>query len=255
VSATSFGPFGAIPDENDDRDRRYDPPNAALPVNVDLRAYCGPCYDQLPLQSCTAHATASALTWLANRAGTPIVPPSRLFLYFNARRLAGTQGADTGASMRNAIKSVVRAGSCAETDWPYDPAQVLIQPPKRCYDAATVHAIAYQRIDRRLDALRACLAEGFPFAFAMDAYAQPFTEANTNGGKLRLPQSGDTLCGGHAVLAVGYNEDAHTITALNSLGPTFGANGYFTMPYAYFTEPKLTYDHWTIRRIERSTRG
>lgn len=242
--------LGALRDTIDERDLIYRPPGAALPQKVDLRAHCGPSYNQLPLQSCSAHAIGSAITWLANHAGKPIAPPSRLFIYFNSRRIEGTQATDGGATMRNAIKSIARYGTCPETDWPYDTTAFATPPPQPCYDNAHVHAVGYQRIDRDLVALRSCLAEGFPFAFAMEAYAQPFTAASTNGGHLALPQPGDTLCGGHAVLAVGYDDVAKTVIVLNSLGPTFGTNGYFMMPYAYFTQADLTYDLWTIRRID-----
>ena len=250
-----IGPFGAVRDKSDERDLVYTPSATSLPKSVDIRAHCGPCYDQMPLQSCSAHAVGSAITWLANHAGAPIPAPSRLFLYYNARRIEGTQATDSGATMRNAIKSIARDGTCPETDWPYDTTQFATQPPQRCYDDATVHAVSYRRLDRTLDAMRSCLAEGYPFVFAMEAYAQPFTAASSNGGHLAMPAAGDTLCGGHAVLAVGYDDYQETVAVLNSLGPTFGADGYFTMPYAYFTEPNLTYDLWTVRKIEASPRA
>jgi C1A family cysteine protease len=245
--------LGNRPDKLDERDYAYRAPNITLPAACDLRRNCPPAYDQLPpMKSCSANATAAALCYLGNTEGTPIPAPSRLFIYYNARVPEGTASSDAGATIRDAVKSVVKSGGCAETLWPYEPANVTVQPPQTCYAAATVHAVAYYRIERNLDQLRACIAEGFPFIFGMQAYMQPFEAAEKNVD-LPLPAAGDTLCGGHAVLAAGYDDAAKTLLVLNSLGPRFGDNGYLRMPYAYLSDDKLTYDFWTIRRISVSS--
>jgi C1A family cysteine protease len=235
-------------DSEDARDVRYEPGDLALPATLDLTHNCGPVYEQGAIASCTAHAVSSAMTWLGNRDGAPIALPSRLFIYYNARRFLDEQATDAGATMRNAIKSISKIGTCPETEWPYDVAQYATAPPQRCYAAATTRALSYRRIERNLIHLKTCLAEGFPFVFAMVAYQQPFEAAASNGGQLPMPSSDPGPSGGHAVMAVGY--DATAIKALNSLGTAFGDNGFFYIPFAYFTQtsPELTYDFWTIRR-------
>src|SRR5512146_139307 len=140
-------------DDPDERDVPFAPPErqAALPASVDLRPHCGPVYNQLKLKSCSAHALASVLTYVGNKSGTPIELPSRLFIYYNERKLVGTQDSDSGSTLRNGIKAVAKQGACAETLWPYDPAMVVTPPPQKCYDAANVHAIGYARIEQQLD--------------------------------------------------------------------------------------------------------
>jgi C1A family cysteine protease len=242
--------FRTARDRADSRDFRFDPAGIALPPEVDLTRYCGPVYEQGTIASCTAHAVSSAATWLENRAAAPVVLPSRLFIYYNARRFLDEQGTDAGATMRDAIKSIAKVGACVESEWPYDPAQVTVAPPQPCYEHATTRAVRYYRISRDVTHLKSCLAQGFPFIFAMLAYQQPFVAAASNGGQLPLPGANPGPSGGHAVMAVGY--DAKTIKAMNSLGTTFGDNGFFYLPFAYFTQvdPELTYDFWTIRKIE-----
>ena len=65
----------------------------------------------------------------------------------------------------------------------------------------------------------------------------------------QLPQAGEKQLGGHAVLAVGYDEDQQRFIIRNSWGPHWGLKGYFTMPYAYLLQPGLSQDFWTIRLV------
>jgi C1A family cysteine protease len=81
--------------------------------------------------------------------------------------------------------------------------------------------------------------------FGIQAYAQPFTEA-AKSRQLRLPRKSDTLCGGHALLAVGYDTAKKAFLARNSLGAAFARNGFFWIPDAYFTNAELTYDFWVV---------
>jgi C1A family cysteine protease len=64
-----------------------------------------------------------------------------------------------------------------------------------------------------------------------------------------MPHLGERAVGGHAVVAVGYNEARQWFTVRNSWGTGWGINGYFTMPYAYLLQPGLSQDFWTIRLV------
>ena len=233
-------------DRPDERDFRFTPKADPRP-SADLRTYCAEVYYQLPLHSCSANAVCSALAFLGEKAGRPIVPPSRLFLYYNSRLLEGDTAADGGATIRNAIKAAAKPGLCPEPVWPYDAAQFASTPPASAYSGITTRAASYFRIDRSLHALKSCIAEGFPFVLGIDMYQSSLTAQQT--GQVDMPSANDALLGGHAVLAVGYDDGAQRFTVLNSLGATWGAQGYFTLPYAYFTDDKLSYDFWTIREL------
>jgi len=69
-------------------------------------------------------------------------------------------------------------------------------------------------------------------------------------GQLNLPKPKEKSLGGHAVMAVGYNETTQRFTIRNSWGARWGLKGYFTMPYAYLTDRNLADDFWTIRVVE-----
>ena len=71
-----------------------------------------------------------------------------------------------------------------------------------------------------------------------------------NAGEAPMPQAGEQQLGGHAVLAVGYDESQQRFIVRNSWGPNWGMAGYFTLPYPYLVQGTLSSDFWTIRSVE-----
>src|SRR5271157_81551 len=132
--------YGWIKDRPDFRDHLYRRPAgllaAPLPESVDLRAQCPPVYDQGQLGSCTANAIAGALEFDRIKEGLPDFTPSRLFIYYNERVMEGTVGTDSGAQIRDGIKSVGSVGAPPETDWPYNIAEFAVKPPPKAFTDA-----------------------------------------------------------------------------------------------------------------------
>ncbi len=244
MAALQFHP-GGHRDEPDSRDLRFAPSLARLPQRVDLSRFCGKVYQQYHTQSCSANALASALTVYANQHDLRLASPSRLFMYYNARALTGTQRTDSGTTIRTALKAAMREGVCPERQWPFLKNKIAVRPLRACYHDAVVPHVRYSRIAQDLDHLRAALAQGHAFIFGIQAYGEPFTQAATSG-KLRLPRKSDTPFGGHALIATGYDIAKKTFTARNSLGRAYADDGFFAIPDGYFTDPRLTYDFWLI---------
>jgi C1A family cysteine protease len=70
-----------------------------------------------------------------------------------------------------------------------------------------------------------------------------------------MPQPGEQVVGGHAVLAVGYDDKNQWFIVRNSWGVDWGMNGYFTLPYQYLLEPNLSDDFWTVRLVQTPSSG
>jgi len=64
-----------------------------------------------------------------------------------------------------------------------------------------------------------------------------------------MPSSGEQAVGGHAVLAVGYDDSQNWFIVRNSWGTSWGMKGYFTLPYSYLLNANLADDFWTIRVV------
>ncbi len=263
-----IGRFGWIPDLPDHRDLIFSAPHPtlqSLPPSVDLRAQFPPVYDQGPIGSCTANAIAGAIQFDRLKDGQyPDFVPSRLFIYYNERQIEGSIPNDSGAYLRDGLKSIASSGVCMEADWPYDDtpaeydggpfppgARAATEPSQACYnEALTYRAIQYFSVIQSLAQMKACLAAGYPFVFGFTVYSSYFDENNQLRVVTPMPSNDDAAIGGHAVVAVGYDDSTNLFTIRNSWGEGQGEGGYYYMPYAYLTDPGYCQDFWTIRRIE-----
>jgi C1A family cysteine protease len=245
--------YGWIPDQPDERDHFYAAPPpilAALPSSADLRAQCPAVYDQGQLGSCTANAIGAGIEFERLRQKLTDFVPSRLFIYYNERVIEGTVHSDSGAQIRDGIKTVASQGACPEPDWPYNVTKFAIKPPARAYnDARLDRAVSYQSIVQDLNQMKGCLASGFPFVFGFSVYESFESPAVASSGHAPMPAPGERMIGGHAVMAVGYDDSSSWFLVRNSWGETWGMKGYFTLPYPYFVQAGLASDFWTIRLV------
>jgi C1A family cysteine protease len=247
--------YGWTPDLPDQRDHLFAAASAVLrqlPSSADLRNQCPPVYDQGELGSCTANSIGAAMEFERMKQSLQDFMPSRLFIYYNERVIEGTVASDSGAQIRDGIKTVASQGVCPETEWPYDVAQFATKPGPQCYaDAITDKAILYQRLGYNLNQMKGGLASGYPFVFSFTVYDSFESQQVATTGVAPMPQSGEQVVGGHAVLAVGYDDSQQRFIVRNSWGTGWGMQGYFTLPYAYLMDSNLADDYWMIRLVSK----
>lgn len=223
-----------------------------LPASVDLRPHCTSVEDQGRTNSCTANAVVGAMEYhLAKRDGGP-TDLSRLFVYFNTRRLNGTIDQDGGARISEAMAAALAYGACRAELWPYDVARMAEQPPQPAYlDGLGHEAMQYARVPGVEGAVRA-LAEGLPVVFGCFLPQRCYDEAARTG---RIPATRPEERGappqfGHAMLLVGYDLGAKEFIVRNSWGPGWGDSGYCRLPFeeaAYFSP---TDGFWVLASLE-----
>jgi len=176
--------------------------------------------------------------------------PSRLVIYYNERSLEGTVASDSGAQIRDGIKTVAAEGFCPESQWPYDIARFAECPPASCYEGALQERVSqYLRLPRATIPLLTCLASGYPFVFGFSVYEGFESALTASTGIANLPLPSESLVGGHAVVAAGYDLATSRFIVRNSWGSTWGMGGYFTLPFDYLLQPGLAADYWTIRQV------
>jgi len=223
------------------------------PEQVDWRDYCPPVEDQQELATGSVHACIGMLQYFERRAHGRLIAPSRLFAYKNARRLLQWVG-DSGTTLRATLKSVRRFGLPPEEHWPYVAENLELEPGAFAYSFAQESStLTYLRIDARntsgravLDSACALLAAGFCFVLGFP------TNSSINASALvPYPTSLDATRGGHAVLAVGYDDrlrvrsDKGALLIRNSWGTSWGDGGYGWLPYT-FVRDGLAADLWTV---------
>lgn len=246
--------YGWVPDLPDHRDHLYAAPPETLqtlPPSADLRPECPPVYDQGQLGSCTANAIAAAVEFdQMKQKLAQVFAPSRLMIYYDEREIEGTVSSDSGAQIRDGIKSVGTQGVCPEDEWPYDITKFADKPPDNCYsDAVQYRAVSYQSVVQDLNQMKGCLAAGYPFVLGFSVYESFESQEVAQTGHAPMPTPGEQQIGGHAVVAVGYEDSNQWFIMRNSWGTGWGMEGYFTLPYAYLTQSNLASDFWTIRLV------
>ncbi len=238
-----------------------------LPATIDLRAWCPPIENQGSLGSCTANAGVAMMEYFERRAFGKHIDASRLFLYKATRNMLHWTG-DTGAFLRSTMGALVLFGAPPEEYWPYIVADYEKEPPAFCYAfAQNYQAIQYYRLDppgttksALLTHIKTNLAGGIPSMFGFTVYAS-YTQAGTTG-KIPYPTKGEKIVGGHAVVAVGYDDNLkikNTFTGAtetkgallirNSWGTGWGSNGYGWLPYEYVLKG-LAIDWWAMLKGE-----
>jgi C1A family cysteine protease len=233
-----------------------------IPPSVDLRASCPPIVNQGQIGSCSANALAAAFGYLemqelkkkSNANASDIFnpsgfsPASRLFIYYNERTIEGTVAQDAGARLRDGVKSMSKQGVCQEASWKYQASLLFKKPIVSAYKEAQSHCISSYIKIQTLQEVKQSLAMGFPVVFGFSVYESFESPEVAKSGVMPLPSSDERMLGGHAVMAVGYDEAGEFLWVRNSWGSEWGQQGYFQMPYAYIDKLKQAQDFWTIRK-------
>lgn len=222
----------------------------SLPRKVDLTPEMPVVLDQGSLGSCVSNAASNGLQFCLKKQGASVFVPSRLFIYYHGRLLAGYPlDRDTGLEIRDAGRSISKYHACDEVYWQYLARLFAEKPSSVAYDNANIHTrLSYFKVDQDLPSLKAALADGYPVQIGFMVYSSFVNKTVDKTGIVPMPNPRkERLMGGHSVLLVGYDDDRGVFLFQNSWGTRWGNKGYGTFPYAMIVNPSLAADFWTYR--------
>lgn len=258
--------YGWIPDYPDVRDytRKTEIVSKLLGAQkasskIDLRKYCSPIVNQGNLGSCTANAASGIVEYFQKRAFGTYTNVSRMFLYKATRNLMKKLG-DTGAYIRTTMGALALFGVPPEKYWDYKIEDFDKEPLPFCYSfAQNYQALTYFRLDEHgkskkeiLTGIKETLSNEVPAMFGFTVYN---SIRGAENGKIPFPAKTDSVLGGHAVVAVGYDDEIKIGSSTgafiirNSWGEEWGEKGYGYLPYDYVLNG-LAIDWWALVKAE-----
>jgi hypothetical protein len=148
----------------------------------------------------------------------------RLFIYYNERVMEHTVGRDAGAQIRDGMKSVDHIGACPETNWPsvrhHEVRPEASHPRLQGRSAGEGPLLSAGRPDPRQ--MKGCLASGLPIVLGISVYESFESQQVARSGIVPMPANSEKLLGGHAILAVGYNDAEQLLRDAQFLGHVVG---------------------------------
>jgi C1A family cysteine protease len=245
-----------------------EPAALSLPATIDLQSWFSPIENQGALGSCTANAGVGVVEYFERRAYGRHIDASRLFLYKTTRNLLHLTG-DTGAFLRTTMGAMVLFGVPPEEYMPYVVADFDNEPSPFCYAfGQSYQAIQYYRLDPYptardvlLERVKSFLAYGLPSMFGFTVFNSINQKQAWKEGKIPYPCPGEKILGGHAIVAVGYDDQKEitntncgtktqgALLIRNSWGEQWGDKGYGWLPYKYVLKG-LAVDWWSLLKNE-----
>jgi C1A family cysteine protease len=220
--------------------------------SIDLSKDCSPIKNQGYIGSCTSFATLGSMEYIQNKNKLNLSVLSERFTYYVTRvDIEKGDTTDSGAYIIDAIKSVVKIGTCLNNTFPYN-GDYTIKPPVNAYkEALKYNVISYAKFDDYttvdikklptiINNLKANLDAGFPIIGGFVCYSNIRNSVN---GIIPLPNN--EVIGGHAILIVGYDDSTKMFKFKNSWGANWGEKGYGYLPYDYYLTGNM-YDLWSI---------
>lgn len=227
---------------------------AALPAKVDMRSQCPPIYNQGTMGSCTGFAIAKGLGEFVLKKQNRHTELSALYLYYMERKAAKQINEDSGASIASGMRILDNLGCAPEKEHPYPSERVwndkdkmqqylVMKPDSSDVTAGKSFRVKGLKPINSLRGIRNSLAKGMPVVFGIAIFDNFYSAKN---GVIPMPTAKSKFEGGHAVMAVGYDNDKQVLIMRNSWGKEWGDKGYFYLPYD-FIRHELAADAWTAK--------
>ena len=224
---------------------------ANLPTSVDHTPLMSAVRDQGNLGSCVGFAVTAMKEWQETKENKDEISEgkedyrkgkeydlSESWVYWNAKKIDPWPG-EEGTSIRYAMKVLNKIGVPTEKAWPYKDVNVGEPKPWATLVARWAWIADYWSIST-LSELKVALSKN-PVPIGIPCFYEIFFVGSD--GKVAYPSDPDTMYGGHAICAVGYDDTTQLVKFKNSWGKYWGDGGYGYLPYKYVED--FLWDAWT----------
>jgi C1A family cysteine protease len=212
-----------------------------------------PISSQGMISSCVANSWCDALEILQGVEGGKVTQLSRLFLYWIARDLVGSQREDSGSYNRAAAHQLKKIGTVAEKWFPYDTMKVFDSPELDLYTMASKNKISsfyalYSKDNERVKDIEKCIRANHPVVIAT-GIGSDFMKYRGGNHLLTTPTK---IEGYHAMIIVGVGttiSGQKKFLLRNSWSKSWGDNGYAWVTEEYIAND-ITSDLWVGTKMK-----
>jgi len=204
-----------------------------------------PVRDQGTRGTCVAFAVTAAHERVRGSEPSPCDLAEEV-LYWGCKQIDGD--AEPGTTFTSSAAALATWGQPDEERWPYDPLRddqaTSYQPPPGSLEPAICCYAGMHPIEATHESIKHWLQQGYAVVLAL-WLTEAFLEAAE--GVIRTPPEDEARLDGHAVLVVGYADEAGSsegvLIVRNSWGDGWGDAGYGYLPYGYLD---LGSDAWVV---------
>ncbi|MBK9294637.1 MAG: C1 family peptidase [Oligoflexia bacterium] len=240
-----------------------------IPAKFDLIQFQTPVKDQGDRGSCVAFASVALVESLYKVKNRQNIDLSEQYAYWASKAVNKIAPFSDGSYPLPFLRSVAQNGVPAEQAWPYEKTPWFENPsfpdcvkanqtnpeqlPTHCVtngnpaqavmSASKIKITNPHAVPSSAEAIVGFLRKGVVVEIGADVYKKAWSFHNKTSpqyflGVVTMPQPGDELIGGHAVLLVGYDMDQKVFIFKNSWGTQKWASkspipGYGTIPFDY----------------------
>lgn len=237
--------------------------NSSLPAKIDLRAGFSPIYNQQNTNACVGFSTVHGLGEYLMRKKGITTSFSPRFLWNMGRKVEKTLDKNVGMYFNDAIKVIDNYGMLPEEDMPFNEKLFTYNPnpskediEQQNKDVAEVPTSTMIQKAKKfkvsqgwvninsVHAMKKALSSGYPVVFGVLIF-DSFYKTKSDG-LIAIPKDDEKNHGGHAIVAVGYDNAKRHLIIRNSWGTQWGDKGYAYLPYE-FLKKGIAYGGFTAK--------
>jgi C1A family cysteine protease len=230
-------------------------------------------FEQKDLSSCTAQCICYVLVFNQIKNFDKLMTmPSRLFLYYNQRKIENNIDSDIGAKLCSGMYILNTIGVCDESQFPYNTKNFATCPSDECYEYAkqNINQECYKLVyepDNLVQKIKSLLNLNICIIFGYNMYVSFNESTFLKTGIMKIPKDGEGHLGGHAGVIMGYDDRRSAFLIKNSWSVKWGiqpylfssdplqTKSYFWMPYQYLQSYNKNYgtncdDFWIVGKVD-----
>jgi hypothetical protein len=205
--------------------------------------------DQGNIESCVPTCISTVYYYLTMKQSNYLnFRISRLYLYYQFRKLYDDVKLDEGSTIRDCINILHKDGIVPEFLYPYIETKVFNNPSEFLEKYSRFcKCLGFENISRKV--IRQNLLLDNPVLCGIKLFESIYKDEVKNTGIINYSEEYDKILGGHCIILVGFDNNKKYYKFINSWGPTWGDKGFGYLPYEYIKNIRLSNEFYIIKNI------